>query len=134
MLFLRTDSLLKISGILRYKILKECEIFSVLLETEDALIKLKNNKYFNSCSNKLLSAMVNSSSVEDALISGLHGRSCNSYSPCPIQEHHMPLLMSNLALFTNAPDIYWVLLSSYFDYLIAWTYLCFCILIMKLDV
>ncbi|CAB3248840.1 unnamed protein product [Arctia plantaginis] len=56
--------------------------------------------------NKLLSAMVNSSSVEDAMISGLHGRSCTTYSPCPLQEHHVPLLMNNLAMLTNTPDIY----------------------------
>ncbi|CAH0690314.1 unnamed protein product [Spodoptera exigua] len=53
--------------------------------------------------NKLLASMVNSSAVEDAMISGRHGRSCSSYGPCPLQEHHVPMLMSNLAILTNTP-------------------------------
>ncbi|XP_075982930.1 uncharacterized protein LOC142981127 [Anticarsia gemmatalis] len=56
--------------------------------------------------NKLLSSMVNSSAVEDAMISGMHGRSCSSYGPCPLQEHHLPVIMNNLAVLTNNPGYY----------------------------
>ncbi|XP_047033942.1 uncharacterized protein LOC124640277 isoform X2 [Helicoverpa zea] len=53
--------------------------------------------------NRLLSSMVNSSAVEDAMLSGMHGRSCSSYGPCPLQERHLPILMNNLAVLTNTP-------------------------------
>ncbi|XP_035449660.1 uncharacterized protein LOC118275704 [Spodoptera frugiperda] len=53
--------------------------------------------------NRLLASIVNSSAVEDAMISGRHGRSCSSYAPCPLQEHHVPMLMTNLAILTNTP-------------------------------
>ncbi|CAH0594380.1 unnamed protein product [Chrysodeixis includens] len=55
--------------------------------------------------NKLLSSLVNSSAVEDAMVSGRHGRSCSTYTPCPLQEHHLPVIMRNLAAFTSRKGV-----------------------------
>ncbi|KAL0819472.1 hypothetical protein ABMA28_007576 [Loxostege sticticalis] len=52
-------------------------------------------------SNKLLSSMVNATAVEDAMLSGRTGRDCSSYNPCPLREHHLPVLVNNIAFLAK---------------------------------
>ncbi|XP_049878224.1 uncharacterized protein LOC126375324 [Pectinophora gossypiella] len=52
-------------------------------------------------SNNLLSPVINSTAVADAMMSGKHGRDCETYSPCPLKEQHVPMLLNNLALFNS---------------------------------
>ncbi|XP_063539385.1 uncharacterized protein LOC134748523, partial [Cydia strobilella] len=52
-------------------------------------------------SNQLLSTLVNSTAVEDAIASGRRGRDCSVYSPCPLTAQHYPMLMKNLIQLTN---------------------------------
>ncbi|KAL4702756.1 hypothetical protein ACJJTC_002296 [Scirpophaga incertulas] len=51
--------------------------------------------------NRLLSSMINTTAVEDAMISGRHGRDCATYRPCPLTEAHMPMIISNFIMFAN---------------------------------
>ncbi|XP_063831234.1 uncharacterized protein LOC135080520 isoform X2 [Ostrinia nubilalis] len=51
--------------------------------------------------NKLLSTMVNATAVHDAMLSGHAGRDCSTYNPCPLQEHHFPLLVKHITRVTR---------------------------------
>ncbi|XP_063367649.1 uncharacterized protein LOC134656061 [Cydia amplana] len=52
-------------------------------------------------SNQLVSSLVNSTAVEDAIASGRRGRDCSVYSPCPLNAQHYPMLMKNLMQLSN---------------------------------
>ncbi|XP_012553095.2 uncharacterized protein LOC105842982 isoform X1 [Bombyx mori] len=52
-------------------------------------------------SNKLLSMIVNSTAVEDAMLSGLNGRDCVSYRPCPLRKEYLDLFLKNAAMLIN---------------------------------
>ncbi|XP_047994229.1 uncharacterized protein LOC125232559 [Leguminivora glycinivorella] len=52
-------------------------------------------------SNQLVSTLVNSTAVEDAIASGRRGRDCSVYSPCPLSAQHYPMLMKHLMQLSN---------------------------------
>ncbi|XP_063387671.1 uncharacterized protein LOC134673602 [Cydia fagiglandana] len=52
-------------------------------------------------SNQLVSTLVNSTAVEDAIASGRRGRDCSVYAPCPLTAEHYPVLMKNLMQLSN---------------------------------
>ncbi|XP_052756478.1 uncharacterized protein LOC128201958 [Galleria mellonella] len=53
-------------------------------------------------SNKILSAMINSTAVEEAMSNGRRGEDCMTYTPCPLRRHHLLMLMNNFATNTNS--------------------------------
>ncbi|XP_059047381.1 uncharacterized protein LOC131842830 [Achroia grisella] len=47
-------------------------------------------------SNKILSSMINSTAVDEAILSGRKGEDCMTYAPCPLRRHHILMLMNSL--------------------------------------
>ncbi|XP_072929724.1 uncharacterized protein [Epargyreus clarus] len=52
--------------------------------------------------NKLISSIMNSTAIEEAIRNGRKGYDCSSYEPCPIREEHLPGLMKNFAILSNS--------------------------------
>ncbi|KAJ0173515.1 hypothetical protein K1T71_010664 [Dendrolimus kikuchii] len=53
-------------------------------------------------SNRLLSSIVNSTAIEDAMLSGINGRDCMTYNPCPVKEEYIPMIIHNILAFTSS--------------------------------
>ncbi|XP_053613386.1 uncharacterized protein LOC128676940 [Plodia interpunctella] len=57
-------------------------------------------------SNKIISTMVNTTAVEDAMIQGRNGHDCLTFTPCPLQKNHLPQIMKNISLLTKTFDLF----------------------------
>ncbi|XP_026333277.1 uncharacterized protein LOC113240244 [Hyposmocoma kahamanoa] len=55
-------------------------------------------------SNPFLTSLINATAIEDAMLSGKKGRECETYTPCPLRQEHLPTLINNVAALTGSVE------------------------------